>query len=179
MYHGLVYYTNLDNQQISDFRQKYDPTVGLIDDHLTIVFPVPDKISETYISKHIKNVLNTWKPFDIHINSFIKTWDHWFFLTLKEGNEEVTRLYNELYVGILKPYYRPDLFIPHIGIGYVGKGQFDIFNPHDELDEDSYQKAQNDFKHIEVDYWRRIDKLTLVSISDELKELKNLRDFIF
>ena len=64
------------------------------------------------------------------------------------------------------------------GVGYVDRGQYDIFNPHEELDKDKYRRAKNDFEHIEVNYWRKIDKLTLVSTSDDLKELKNLKDFI-
>lgn len=178
MYHGLVYYTKLDNQQILDFREKYDPTAGLIDDHLTIVFPVPDKISEAHISKHIKNVLNTWKPFEIHINSFIKTWDHWLFLILDEGFKEVTRMYNELYTGILRPYYRPDLFIPHVGVGYVGKEQFDIFNPHDELDEEKYKKIVKEIEQIDIDIWREIDRLTLISLNNELTERQDIKEFV-
>jgi len=180
MYHGLVFYTRLENPRIRDYRKKYDPTSKLIDDHISIIFPVPEIITEAQITKHIANILSRWKTFNVRINGFMKNWDHLLFLTLLDGNEDVIRLFNEMYSGILKPYFRKDLpFTPHIGIGFFGKGEFDIFNPnkHLDLDEEKYTKALNELKRIKIDEWRYLDRLTLVSLSDDLSELNNLREF--
>jgi len=179
MFHGLAFYTKLDSQQLLDFRRKYDPTVDLMEDHISIIFPIPDEISERQISTHIDGILTPWKPFKVHINGYVKSWDHWLFLTLGEGNEKVNRLFKEMFTGILKPYLRSDLpFLPHISAGYFGKGQFNIFNPKDELDEDKYRLAQTEIEEINIDVWRQIDVFTLVSLNDELTELRNIKEFI-
>jgi hypothetical protein len=177
MYHVLVYYTRLDERKLLDIRKRYDPTISLVDDHLTLIFPVPDEISEAQISKHTRNVLNNWKPFDIHINGFIKSPDLWIFLTLDEGDDKVIQLYNELYTGILKTYHRPDLFIPHVGIAYAGKGNFDFFNPDDELDTAKFDTIVNELEEVHIDIWRRVDRFTLVSLNNELTVLHEINEF--
>jgi 2'-5' RNA ligase len=178
MYHALAYYTRIESLQLLDFRNKYDPTVDLMDDHISIIFPVSDEISKEQITSHIQSVLSHWKPFEVHVNGYIKSWDHWLFLTIGEGNEKVIELYNDMLSGILIPYFRADPpFIPHISIGYVGQGQFDVFNSHDELDVEKYRITMSELGHIEIDFWRKIDKLTMVSINDELTELKDVREF--
>lgn len=132
MYHAMVYLTRLKSKPIQDFRKKYDPTFDLIDDHLSIIFPVPDQISGEHIIEHTEFILSGWSPFKVHVNNYHLNWDHWLFLTLGEGNQEVIRLYEDMYTGSLRPYPRPDLFMPHISIGYLGKGQFDLIDPDDE-----------------------------------------------
>jgi hypothetical protein len=52
MHHGLLYYARLEDLKILYFRKRYDPTINLMHDHLSIMFPVPDKISETQITNH-------------------------------------------------------------------------------------------------------------------------------
>ena len=64
MYHALAYYTRLDNHQLLDFRKKFDPTADLMDDHISIVFPIPDEISKEQITDHVFTVLSQWELFD-------------------------------------------------------------------------------------------------------------------
>jgi 2'-5' RNA ligase len=178
MFHGLTFYTEIDSQSILAFRKKYDPTYSVIPDHIGIIFPVPDKIPEAEISDHISKVLSGWQPFEIHINGYIKSWDHWLFLTLNEGNEAVIKLFNEMYTGILEPYFRADLpFIPHISIGYVGQGEFNVFDPKDTLNERKYFEAVDQLKNIEIDFWRKLDRLTLISLNDDLTEAINIKGY--
>jgi 2'-5' RNA ligase len=89
MYYGLVHFPKIDIKHIDLLRKKYDPTVDLIQPHITIMFPVPDEVGEAALVQHIERVLKPWKPIPIRTRGFHKSWDHWLFLTLEEGNPDV------------------------------------------------------------------------------------------
>jgi hypothetical protein len=89
-------------------------------------------VEEGKFIEHVETVLKNWAPFPIRIGGFMKSWDHWMFLLLKEGNKEAIALHDELYTGILSPYLRRDIeYIPHIGIGlFVREGAgYNILDP--------------------------------------------------
>ena len=132
MYYVVVHYPDIDYKGINQIRKKYDPTFGVIDPHITVLFPVLESVGEKNIIEHNETVLKKWIPFPIHICGFTKSWDHWLFLTLEKGNSKVIQLYRDLYSGILKQYRRTDIeFIPHIGLGlFVKKKQeYDVTSP--------------------------------------------------
>ena len=122
MLYALVFRPKIDTSKIDKFRLKYDPHIDLIQPHIALVFPIGDKnIDKVALEKHIKDVLKDEKSFKIHLHGLDKSWDHWLNLILKEGNEEVIKLHDKLYTGVLSQFFRKDLgYIPHIGIGIAG-----------------------------------------------------------
>src|SRR3989344_6774673 len=126
MYCALLFYPRFSKKverEIRSFRIKYDPFVNSWKPHITLVFPVSNKdISEEEFIKNIKNTLSKWKSFDIHVNGFEKSWDNWLFILLKEGNDKVIELHDQLYTGVLSSQLRKDIeYIPHLGIGLFVK----------------------------------------------------------
>lgn len=103
------------------------------------------------------------------------------FLILAEGNEDVIRLHQELYAGILAPYYRPDIeFIPHLGLGLFARqdANYDIRNPQQlSLDAEKYSQALEEAQQLGLDYACVVDRLHLVKISDDLSEIVWNREF--
>lgn len=85
--HAVVHYPNLDSGALNEFRRRYDPFAELIAEHLTLVFPVP--VGLETIRPHVQAVATKVQPFDIHIAGLKRTWDHWMYLGLEEGYEEV------------------------------------------------------------------------------------------
>ena len=73
VYYALVHYPKINTEKIEAFRKKHDPTYNLIRAHLTILFPIPEKISKHSLSEHIHEVLTNWKPFKIEIEEFTKS----------------------------------------------------------------------------------------------------------
>ena len=181
MYLALAHFPNIDTKPIEHIRNKYDPTAHLVPAHITIMFPVPDEIGENVLIKHIESVLKHWKPFPIRINGFYKSWDNWLFLTLKEGNAEVVRLHTQLYTGILQPYRRTDLdYVPHIGLGFFVKegNRYDFENPQElELDELKYELAVNEANQSNLDYRCILDKLHMVTLTDDFSKIEVTREF--
>ncbi len=175
MFYALVHYPKINTERINEFRRKYDPHVDLIEPHITFVFLVPGSVGEANLVRHIESVLGNWRPFPIHLKGLQKAWDHWLFLVLAQGNENVTRLHQELYTGVLAAYHRPDIeFIPHLGLGLFLRqdANYDIRNPQQvSLDADKYARALKEAQQLGLDYHCVVDGLHLVKISDDISEI--------
>ena len=183
MFYALVHYPNIDIKLINEFRRKYDPNVALIDPHITFVFLVPESVGEGNLISHIRSVLKHWQPFPIRLKGLQKAWDHLLFLIVADGNENVNRLYCELYTGILAAYRRPDIeFVPHLGLGLFARqdGNYDIRNPRDvSLDVEAYSHALKEARPLELDYHCIIDRLLhLVKITDDISRIVWSKEFL-
>ena len=95
MYFGLVHYPQVDLKLVDQIRRKYDPTVDLVQPHITVMFLVPESAGEGKLAGHLKHVLSTCKPIPIRMRGLCKTPDHWLLLTLEDGNPEVARLLDD------------------------------------------------------------------------------------
>ncbi len=173
MYRCLCHYPKIDTTKIENFRRKYDFTFNAVRAHITIVFPCKEDKEE--ISKHVKNVLSRWDPFEVTLEGFTLSRDYWLFLTLSKGNDIITDLYKDLYQGILSPYRRLNLLLPHIGLGYFARkeDQSDFENYGELLDykekivfdEQKYQDALSEAKNLNLVYPITIDEFTLVDLN--------------
>lgn len=181
MFYALVHYPRIDTKQINKFRQKYDPHAGLIGPHITFMFLVPESIGEALLINHIDDVLSKWQPFPIHLKGLQKAWDHWLFLILAEGNEDVIRLHRDLYTGILANYHRTDIeFIPHLGLGLFVRrdANYDIRNPREvSLDVERYASALREAQQLDLDYHCDVDRLHLVKINDDISKIDWSKEF--
>jgi len=171
MYYALVSFPEIDTTSIDRLRRKYDPTVDLIEPHLTVVFPMPESLGRRELVDHCAAVLQGWRPFPVVAGPLVKTPDHWLFLTLRQGASVVHELYRDLYNGLLNDYARPDLFQPHIGLGqFVKAGRScDWNNPSaDDFDEDRYAQALREAKELNLELSWVIDSLDLIELPDEV-----------
>jgi len=174
MYYGLVYYYAHGIGQINQLRYKYDPTADVIAPHITILFPVPDSVGEERLIGHIENVLAGRPPFTLRLGGLQKSPDHWLFITLAEGAEEIAGLYEALYTGLLEEFRRDDIeFVPHLGLGLlIKKGvQYDWNNPREsDLDDEAFESAKAEAGSLELDAEMTVARLHLVSIPDDVIE---------
>jgi 2'-5' RNA ligase len=181
MYYGLVHFPKIDYERINQIRRKYDPTVDLIEPHITVVFPVPDIVGEVRLVRHITQTLTAWRPFRIHIRGYCKSWDHWFFLTLEEGNSEVIRLHSEIYTGMLARYRRADIeYIPHIGLGlFVEKeADYDMRDPQQmKFNAAKYAEALRQAEALGLEYDCVLDRLHLVKLAHDYSRIETGREF--
>jgi 2'-5' RNA ligase len=181
MFYVLVHFPDIDTVKIDRFRKKYDPTFELIEAHITIIFPVPASIGEKNLTEHIEKKLEGWSEFDIHLSGFEKSWDNWLFLVLREGRDQVIRLYDDLYQGILEPYLRKDIqFIPHLALGLFVKHKADYqYEAPSQLpfDEEAYSSARQEAESMELDYICVFNKLHLLEINDDFTSISLIREF--
>jgi hypothetical protein len=181
MLYGLVHFPDIDFTKINQLRQRYDPTYRIIDPHITVMFPVPDSVGEENLIRHLTSVVMVEEAFSIQMSGLVKSWDHWLFLTLKEGNSRVIQLYDRIYSDILKPYKRSDIpFIPHIGLGLFAKrgAGYSLLDPRQvEFDEKRFKKALREAERMELNYHSKMDKLTLLTLTDDLSKIVWRKDF--
>lgn len=177
MYYALNIYPQLSTellQSIAAIREQFDPTSGFTRPHITVLFPVPESVGEKQLISHITNVLSDWSPFEIRLGGFHKSHDHWLFLTLKDGEDQVKKLYQALYTGILAEYRRDDIeYVPHLGLGLFIKesSTYDWNNPEEaDFDRERYQEALQLGKALQLDSSFIVEELHLIEIPDEILE---------
>jgi 2'-5' RNA ligase len=149
-------------------------------EHLGFIMPTPGSIGRETLEQHILSVLIDWDPFSVRITGLFKSWDHWLMLGVREGRDNVIRLHDELYSGLMKPHLREDLpFEPHIAIGYFGKKEFDVYARVKDppLNKNRYETVLKMAEKMEFDFTRTVDRLTLVQFDDLFTHCENLRDF--
>lgn len=180
MYYSLIHIPKTDRTSINEFRKKYDPYESLVDSHITLVFPVKDsEVSREALVAHTESVLSGWQPFDIKIKGIEKAWDNWMFLLLEDGNEQVIKLHDDLYRGLLAKELRTDIeFVPHIAVGLFTKGNYDLRDPEDTaLDEEKYNLALKEMELIGIDRVVRLNELQLIEIDDKFTKSKIIHTF--
>lgn len=181
MYYGLVHFPNIDTELIDHVRKKYDPTVDMIEPHITVMFPISDDIDEIELIDHISSILNKWNAFSIQIRGLIKSWDHWLFLTLEQGNDDVVRLNRDIYSGMLAKYQREDIeFIPHISLGLFTEhnDNYDFNDPKKmNLDSHKYEVALKEVESLNLDFHTDFTKLHLIKINDSFTNISKGKAF--
>jgi len=176
MYYCLSFVPQLSGEldaAIADIRKTYDPTAFFITPHITLVFPTHDSIGEQALISHIQEVLKDWRPFNIKFGGLHKNRDHWLFLMVQEGEEEIKRLYRVLHTGILDDGRDVSKFLPHLGLGlFIKKGcLYDWRNPREEdFDQERYDKALRKAQKLSLSESVTVDKLVMTKISDEVIE---------
>jgi len=175
MYYVLVHFPDIDFSKINYLRKKYDPTYRIIDPHITLMFPVPDYVGEENLWHHLERILNNVNPFTIHLKGFVKSWDHWLFMTLKTGNSEVIQLYDSIYSDMLSSYKRSDVtFIPHIGLGLFVKNaaNYTLLDPKElEFDQKGYRRALQEAETLGLNYRSILDRASLLKLNHDLSKI--------
>ena len=180
MLYAIVAYPKVDFGKINDFRKKYDPHFSLIKPHITVAFPFQDTIPEGEIIKHIESRVEEIRSFQITISSYDKFFDHWLYLIISNGKQEVTKLHDVLYTDILEKYLRKDLpFIQHITIGLFSKKYLNSvsIDKNAQLDEEKYKKALRELKDINLNINADVEKVTLVKLNEDFTYLTDIKDF--
>lgn len=173
---AVVHYPRLNRPALDEFRRDHDPFASSIAEHITLLFPVPSAPDDVIL--HARAVAGTFAPFDLHIVGLRKTWDHWLYLSMREGRGQIVRLHDRLYAGPMAKHRRADLpFDPHIAIGFFGLGPYDPLDPElVELDRDAYERARARADDLGVDTWRRVDTLTVVGLDPANGSIEDLAE---
>ena len=179
-YAVVVDLPSLPEEPIAAFRRAHDPTVDLIQPHLTLVFPVPASIGRDAFSDHVRGVVSETPRFDIRLRGLETSWDHWLFLLVTEGREEVVALHDALYTGILRPYLRTDLpYVPHVGLGRFvqgsdARGLLDL-RPR-SLDAARFEEALHEAEAMNLDHRCRVGAVHVSGLDEELTHVTPLEE---
>lgn len=178
---AVVHLLALPDEPIGSFRRAHDPTVDLIGPHLTLVFPVPATEGDAF-REHVRGVVSRTPPFDIRLRGLEESWDHWLFLLVSEGREDVIAFHDALYTGILQPHLRTDRpYVPHVGLGLFVEER----DAHDLLelrprspDRTRLEDARRQAEALNLDFARRVDRVRIVGLDDDLSHITPLEQYL-
>jgi 2'-5' RNA ligase len=168
----------LPHEPIATFRRAHDPTVDLVDPHITLVFAIPESIGHDRFPEHVHAVVSRTPRFEIRLHGLEASWDHWLFLLVREGRERVIDLHDQLYGGILQPFLRTDLtFVPHVGLGlFVEPGdEHDLFAVRERRrDRGRFHAALAEAEALRLDHTGPFDRVHIVQLDEELTHVTPL-----
>jgi len=105
---------------IDGIRKKYDPLAELVKPHITLVFPFKSELTTQQIHEHLQRTLCNTQPFEIELkgtNIESGRFGHFIFLNVTEGVDEISKLNERLYDGLLQEYRGEKVYVPHMTIG--------------------------------------------------------------
>ncbi|MGL5834323.1 MAG: 2'-5' RNA ligase family protein [Waterburya sp.] len=109
-----------DLDLIQNIRHQYDPLASKIAPHITLVFPFESEISSKTLRQHIKTSLEGFKPFSLSLRGISHEEGNYLFLNPIKGQEQIIKLHDLLYSGILKRFlsqkhdYKPHITVAHL-----------------------------------------------------------------
>ena len=170
----------LPAEPIGSFRRAYYPTAHLLEPHLTLVFPVPAAIDGDAFREHVRSIVSRTPNFDIRLRGLDKTWDHWLYLAVAEGVDEVIALHDALYTGILLPHLRTEQpYVPHVGLGHFAQEQ----DTHDPLelrarafDRARFDEGRREAEKLELDYTGRFNSVHIFGLDEDLTHITRLEE---
>jgi 2'-5' RNA ligase len=170
----------LPAEPIGSFRRAHYPTADLLEPHLTVVFPVPAAIGRKAFGEHVRGVVSRTPAFDIRLSGLGKSWDHWMFLGVAEGRDEVVALHDALYAGILRPYlWTEQPYVPHVGLGLFVEER----DTHDLLelrprafDRARFNAALREAEALELDYAGRVDSMHIFGLDEDMTHVTALEE---
>ena len=150
-------------EEIIEFRNKYDSKAQLIPPHATLVFPFSfDEIDQ--LENHIKSIVENYPTFDFNSETFSVSFDNYIFLDFQMGKDNIQRLHDTLYTGMLTPFLRKDIpFMPHITIG--------------NCNDSNKGEIINELQLIYKPFKGRVESITLAEITNDHEMRKIIREF--
>jgi 2'-5' RNA ligase len=110
-----------DQRWIEDVRKAHDPQSALLAAHFTLVFPV--HVPASAVVDHAKSVLAEFQEIKFVlrrarvVRDVVGNAGAHVFLVPDQGADEITRLHERLYGGLLEPCLRTDIpFVPHVTV---------------------------------------------------------------
>jgi len=109
---------------IQSIRKKYDPLYTCIPPHITLVFPFESQLTNADLYRHVKQAVTGFQPFLIRLEEITASNDHYLFLNVKRGNDQIIALHDKLYTGPLATYRSySHTYLPHLTVGRLNHEQ--------------------------------------------------------
>ncbi len=118
---GVVWFPPFPiDSNIEKFRAKHDPLAAQIPAHLHLVFPFPCNLSAVQLASHTRRIVSKWPPLPVTFRDVEPLLDEFVLLMVRDREEAVTALHDELYSGVLKNFLRKEMsYTPHITLARV------------------------------------------------------------
>ena len=117
--YAIVIFPKFENEfHIQQIRDRYDPLAVLIDPHITLVFPHESDFPIEQLRTHIQHAIQGIRPFEVYLQGITGSESEYLFLNIKVGNDQIIKLHDRLYSGLLESHLKKDhTYIPHLTVG--------------------------------------------------------------
>ncbi len=156
----IMIFPEFENMSVIDgIRAQYDPLAKHVRPHITLVFPFQSDITTERLELHLTEKLADFYAFPLCMKEItaVQSFGNYLFLNLQEGAEEVIRLHQALYTGLLETYHPQWLkgggFYPHMTVGKL-------------TEEEDFKKAAEQVKGVTESFSTIVTKIS-VEIIDE------------
>ena len=117
-YRDILLFPKFDNiEVIESIRKDCDELYGIIQPHITLVFPFIDDISDEELTNTVREYFKNKNKFYVKFSGTSYSEDNYIFLNCTDGEENIIQLHDELYNIYFKKYLSDRKYIPHITIG--------------------------------------------------------------
>ena len=117
-FRDILLFPKFDNMDIIEkIRKDSDELYGIIQPHITIVFPFIDEISDDDLIKNIRNYFASKTKFYVKFSGVSISDDNYIFLNCVAGEKDIIKLHDELYDNYFSNHLSDRKYIPHITIG--------------------------------------------------------------
>ena len=117
-YRDILLFPKFNNVDIIErIRKECDELYGIIQPHITIVFPFIDDVSDEELIKKVRNYFESKTKFFVKFSGISYSEDDYIFLNCVEGEKEIIKLHDELYNKYFPNHLSDRKYVPHITIG--------------------------------------------------------------
>jgi 2'-5' RNA ligase len=114
----LAYPPENVDEALNATRRHFDPLVGFIASHLTLVFPC--QIDAEALTTHVAEVAGRHAPITVRLQGFAGGDGGHLMARVVVGNDALIALHDDLYRGVLRSALdRARVFVPHVTVGRV------------------------------------------------------------
>lgn len=123
----IMIFPEFENQEIIDnIREKYDPLVGMVPPHITLVFPFESPMSNQELERVLNDRLISIKPFKLKLGGVSKQEDrfgNYLFLNVQQGEKELKCINQILYDNEFREFDAGLPYVPHMTVGKLATSQ--------------------------------------------------------
>lgn len=159
----ILIFAEFENvEKINELRKKYDPSAAKVAPHITLVFPFESNIELSKLKKHVEESIKGVRPFQMKLQGISGESKNYLFLNVIKGKDELTKLHDRLYTGILEKY-KPEFlnttkFKPHLTIGKID-------------DNEEFIRALKDTKSFNEVFRMEANKITVEIIGENQESI--------
>lgn len=113
----LIVPPHADMLEVEQVRGRFDNLAEAVPAHVTLVFPFELEADDGAVAAHVQDVARGHSAFDLELTAITCSWDHFLFLLVGRGADEVRDLHDRLYSGLLLPMLSDQEFTPHVTVG--------------------------------------------------------------
>lgn len=103
---------------IQEVRKRYDRLYGMIEPHITLIFPFSDNMADELLIERIRKVVKNITKFNVRFKGISLSNDNYIFLNCIEGKDKIMQLHDSIYQEVLPTHKKKEIqYIPHITLG--------------------------------------------------------------